>query len=154
MSWNRGNSPLNVRQLNQLEYVFHIETFEPVSMDELQNQAGLSEQGITQMVAAFYQRVQTDELIGPMYPNSDWEGAEKRLRDFLIYRFGGSDRYIQERGHPRLGMRHAPFKIGVAERDRWLELMKLAMEETQVPDTASLNLKVFFDQIAEFLRNQ
>ena len=88
-----------------------------------------------------------------MYPDDDWEGAEKRLADFLIYRFGGSDRYIQERGHPRLRMRHAPFQIGIAERDRWLKLMGEAMEEVQIPPEHRLNLKVFFDQVADFMRN-
>ena len=109
---------------------------------------------IARLVAAFYTKVREDELIGPMYPSDDWKGAEERLCDFLIFRFGGSDRYIQQRGHPRLGMRHAPFKIGPAERDRWLELMNGAMEEAEVPASHRLNMKVFFDQVAEFLRNQ
>ena len=111
------------------------------------------EEGFTRLVAAFYQRVQTDELLAPMYPNNDWEGAEKRLRDFLIYRFGGSDRYIQERGHPRLRMRHAPFKIRIPERDRWLEIMEQAMDEVQVPKTILLNLRTFFQNVADFMRN-
>jgi len=95
---------------------------------------------VTDLVAAFYRRARQDDLLSPMYPDDDWEGCEKRLRDFLIYRFGGSDLYIQERGHPRLGMRHSPFKIGIAERDRWLELMSQAMEESNVPGSAKLNL--------------
>ena len=89
--------------------------------------AEFGEAEITDLVAAFYRHVRTDDLIGPMYPDDDWEGSEKRLRDFLIFRFGGSDRYIQERGHPRLRMRHAPFSMGIPERDRWLELMAAAM---------------------------
>jgi len=109
---------------------------------------------ITDLVAAFYRRIRTDDLIGPMYPDDDWEGSEKRLRDFLIFRFGGSDRYIQERGHPRLRMRHAPFSIGIPERDRWLELMAEAMKETNVPGSVSLNLKTFFEQVADFMRNR
>ncbi len=113
----------------------------------------LREQHIARMVAAFYRRVKVDDLIGPMYPPDDWQGAEKRLRDFLIYRFGGSDRYIQQRGHPRLQMRHGPFTIGPAERDRWVELMGAAMEEAEIPADHRLNMKVFFDQVAEFLRN-
>ena len=116
--------------------------------------AEFGEAEITDLVAAFYRRVRTDDLIGPMYPDNDWEGSEKRLRDFLIYRFGGSDRYIQERGHPRLRMRHAPFSIGIPERDRWLELMAAAMKETNVPGSASLNLKTFFEQVADFMRNR
>ena len=112
------------------------------------------EQLFHDMVSAFYRRVREDELIGPMYPENDWEGAEQRLRDFLIYRFGGSDRYIQQRGHPRLRMRHAPFKIGIAERDRWLEMMNEAMLEVNVPGSMTLELKVFFEQVADFMRNQ
>lgn len=105
------------------------------------------------MVAAFYRRVRKDDVIGPMYPDDDWSGAEQRLRDFLIYRFGGSDRYIQDRGHPRLGMRHSPFKIGIEQRDRWLELMKQAIAENNVPKNRRLELEVFFGQVADFLRN-
>lgn len=112
------------------------------------------EQEVAEMVAAFYRLVRKDPLIGPMYPENDWEGAERRLSDFLIYRFGGSDRYIQERGHPRLRMRHAPFKIGIPERDRWLELMQQAMQETEVPASVKLNLKAFFENVADFMRNQ
>ena len=119
--------------------------------NESSNENEFDEQAVTELVAAFYRRVKTDELIGPMYPNNDWEGAEKRLRDFLIYRFGGSDRYIQERGHPRLGMRHAPFQIGIEARDRWLELMDASMKETNVPGSVALNLKTFFQQVANFL---
>lgn len=112
------------------------------------------EAGITQLIAAFYRRVQTDDLLGPMYPADDWEGAEQRLRDFLIYRFGGSDRYIQERGHPRLRARHMPFKIGVAERDRWLQLMNDAMVEVELPAAVASNLGQFFADTADFMRNQ
>lgn len=112
-----------------------------------------SEEVFHKLVAAFYRRVREDELIGPMYPENDWEGAEQRLRDFLIYRFGGSDRYIQQRGHPRLRGRHMPFKIGIKERDRWLELMNAAMEESEVPRSIALDLKVFFEQVADFMRN-
>ena len=111
------------------------------------------QQKITEMVAAFYRRVREDDIIGPMYPEDDWEGAEQRLRDFLIYRFGGSEKYIKERGHPRLGMRHAPFQIDLAARDRWLELMQEAIDEVGVPKHELLNVRNFFQQVAEFLRN-
>ncbi len=110
--------------------------------------------GFVKLVAAFYRRVRVDDLIGPMYPPDDWEGSEKRLADFLIFRFGGSDRYIQERGHPRLRMRHIPFSIGEAERDRWLELMGGAMDEVGVSGEARVNLGAFFDQVADFMRNR
>ncbi len=109
---------------------------------------------ITLLVSGFYSRVQQDNLLSPMYPHDDWEGAELRLRDFLIYRLGGSDKYIQRRGHPRLGMRHAPFSIGVRERDRWLALMNQSLEEQEWETPKKEALSIFFKQVAEFLRNQ
>ena len=114
----------------------------------------LGEDGFAALTAAFYRRVRTDAIIGPMYPDDDWEGSEKRLRDFLIFRFGGSDRYLIQRGHPRLRMRHMPFSIGVAERDRWLELMDAAMDEVELDATARPHLTAFFAQVADFMRNQ
>ena len=111
------------------------------------------EQGIRDMVAAFYRRVREDDLLGPMYPADDWEGAEQRLAGFLLFRLGASTRYVEERGHPRLRMRHMPFRIGEAERDRWLEMMRAAMEETGVPPEARGFLDPFFGQVADFLRN-
>ncbi len=114
----------------------------------------MGDEGLTNLVAAFYRRVRTDDVIGPLYPPDDWEEAEKRLRDFLIYRFGGSDRYIQERGHPRLRGRHMPFSIGLAERDRWLDLMGQAMQETKVPEDLAPVLAEFFAQVADMMRNR
>lgn len=110
--------------------------------------------GIGQMVAAFYRRVRTDDLLGPMYPPDDWEGAEERLREFLWFRLGEPSRYLEMRGHPRLRMRHMPFAIGEAERDRWLSLMGEAMDETAVPPPARAFLEPFFAQVAEFMRNR
>lgn len=114
----------------------------------------LGEERLRRLVAAFYQRVREDDLIGRMYPPDDWEGAEKRLADFLIYRFGGPQTYIEERGHPRLRGRHMPFSIGVAERDRWLELMGAAMNEVAIPEAQAPIISSFFAQIADFMRNR
>ena len=114
----------------------------------------LGEDGFARLVAAFYRRVPADDLLGPLYPDGDWEGAEERLRDFLLFRFGGVTRYIEERGHPRLRMRHMPFAIGVAERDRWLQLMGEAVHETGVPDEAAEPLMEFFTGVADFMRNR
>ncbi|MDB4555577.1 globin [bacterium] len=123
-------------------------------MNEPLVELNFSASEIELLVSGFYTRVKEDELLSPMYPHDDWEGGEERLRDFLIYRFGGSDRYIQQRGHPRLGMRHAPFAIGLSERDRWLLLMNQAVQELELPDSRREVLMGFFEQVAEFLRNR
>jgi hemoglobin len=124
------------------------------SMNEAEVIEICGENGIRRMVAAFYRRVRTDDLIGPMYPEHDWEGSEERLAEFLLFRLGASTRYLETRGHPRLRMRHITFRIGIAERDRWLELMSAAMEETGVPPEARGFLDPFFAQVADFMRNQ
>ena len=116
--------------------------------------AALGESGFTPLIAAFYRRVREDDLIGSMYPDDDWEGAEKRLRDFLEFRFGVSQRYLLERGHPRLRGRHMPFSIGEAERDRWLEMMNEAMDEVALSGEARDLLGAFFAEVADFMRNQ
>ena len=80
-------------------------------------------------------------------------GAEQRLREFLIQRFGGPDHYSQRRGHPRLRMRHAPFKIDQAGRNRWIELMESALAEAQLPPEAEPALRKFFHDAATFMIN-
>ena len=92
----------------------------------------LGEAGFDRLVTAFYARVSVDDLIGPMYPPEDLEGARIRLRDFLIQRFGGPSRYSEQRGHPRLRMRHGPFAITQAHAERWLILMRSAMKEVGI----------------------
>jgi hemoglobin len=114
----------------------------------------LGEERLRALIAAFYRRVREDDILGPLYPPNDWEGAEKRLGDFLIGRFGGPQTYIEERGHPRLRMRHVNFGIGLAERDRWLELMGQAINETEIPADVSPTLTAFFAQVADFMRNR
>lgn len=111
-------------------------------------------EGLDAMVAGFYRRVREDDLIGPMYPDDDWAGSEERLRLFLRFRLLGEQQYMLKRGHPRLRMRHMPFEIGEAERDRWLQLMGAAMDEAQVRGPARDGLDAFFAQVAEFMRNQ
>jgi hemoglobin len=116
--------------------------------------AELGEDRLRALVTAFYRRVRDDGVIGPLYPQADWTGAEKRLADFLIFRFGGPQTYIEERGHPRLRMRHLPFSIGIAERDRWLELMGAAMADTGIGQPHAEVLGAFFAQVADFMRNR
>lgn len=80
------------------------------------------------IVRRFYEGVRTDELLWPMYPEDDLEGAIQRLTGFLEQYWGGPTTYSQERGHPRLRMRHAPFDITPAARDRWLHHMRVAVD--------------------------
>ncbi len=123
-------------------------------MDEAVIYTILGESGFTKLVAAFYERIKTDDLIKPMYPEDDMEGSEERLRDFLLFRFGNDPRYQAKRGHPRLRMRHAPFAIGEAEVDRWLKLMDEAMVETMVPDSIQLELRTFFTMVAHNMKKR
>ncbi|HET6958488.1 MAG TPA: globin [Vicinamibacterales bacterium] len=113
----------------------------------------IGEEAIARVVAAFYRRVPGDDVLGPMYPPEDLEGAERRLRDFLIYRFGGPQRYIEERGHPRLRARHGRFAIDARARDRWMQLMSDAIAEAGVPAEAGSVMRTFLDGIATFLIN-
>ena len=85
--------------------------------------------GFERLVAAFYRQVPGDDILGPMYPADDMAGAEERLRLFLIGRFGGPPTYMETRGHPRLRMRHAPYRLDAAARDRWVRLMDRALDE-------------------------
>jgi hemoglobin len=79
------------------------------------------------LVRAFYDGVQTDEVLWPMYPQEDLEGAIQRLTGFLEQYWGGPGTYSEHRGHPRLRIRHAPFKVNPDARDRWLHHMKAAV---------------------------
>jgi hemoglobin len=108
----------------------------------------------TRLVAAFYRQVPQDDLLGPMYPASDLSGAEQRLRDFLIGRFGGPQTYIEQRGHPRLRARHSPFSINQIVRDRWMRLMNIALEEAVLPEEAEQVLRKFLDGMSTFMINQ
>lgn len=123
-------------------------------MNEAETMALCGEDGIRRMIAGFYRRVRTDDLIGPMYPDDDWDGSQERLAEFVLFRLGASNRYTEMRGHPRLRMRHVTFRIGIPERDRWLDLMFAAMKEAALPELACEFLKILFTQIADFMRNQ
>ena len=114
----------------------------------------IGEDGFARLIRAFYAQVPGDPILGPMYPKDDLAGAEQRLRDFVIGRFGGPQRYVEQRGHPRLRMRHAPFTIDTAARDRWVLLMDRALEETQLPDDAAALLREFFHGVATFMVNR
>src|ERR1700722_6771836 len=114
----------------------------------------VGEEGFTRLVGAFYRQVPQDDILGAMYPAQDLAGAEQRLRDFLIYRFGGPERYIAERGHPRLRARHMPFRIDRTARDRWMQLMNNAFVEAALPTEAEQLIRMFFEQMSTFMINQ
>ena len=123
-----------------------------ITVDTLYHEVG--ELKLRAMVAAFYRRVKTDALIGVMYPPEDWEGSEKRLADFIVYRFGGPQTYLEQRGHPRLRGRHMGFSIGVPERDQWLKLMGESMLEVSISTEAAQIMIPFFAQVADMMRNR
>lgn len=123
-------------------------------MNESEIYAAIGEDGFERLIAAFYKQVPQDEILGPMYPADDMAGAEIRLRDFLIGRFGGPQRYIEQRGHPRLRARHMPFAIDAAARVRWLELMDSALVETSLPPAANVVLRQFFEAVSTMVVNR
>ena len=123
-------------------------------MDDQHIYATVGEEGFSRLIAAFYRQVPSDDILGPMYSSEDLAGAEQRLRDFLIGRFGGPPRYIEERGHPRLRMRHMPFPVNTAARDRWLLLMGHALDEVQLPPDVDAFLRDFFGAVSAMLINR
>lgn len=124
------------------------------SMSEGEVYGAIGEEGFVRLVSAFYRQVPDDPILGPMYPPEDLAGAENRLREFLIYRFGGPPRYLAERGHPRLRMRHMPFAIDINARHRWIELMNNAFAEAQLPPEVESVLRPFFEHTATFMMNR
>jgi hemoglobin len=116
--------------------------------------AALGDDGFERLVAEFYQQVPGDEVLGPMYAGKDLSGAQRRLRGFLIYRFGGPDHYLEERGHPRLRMRHAPFAVNDLARQHWLKLMRAALENAGIDPDAKDTLWNYFEATATAMINQ
>jgi hemoglobin len=110
------------------------------------------------LVEQFYLGVGSDEVLAPLYPDyPDFEPAKRRLALFLVQYWGGPQTYMEERGHPRLRMRHFPFHVGALERDRWLVHMAAAIERTcnGMPggEVVAGELLAYFVPAAEHLRN-
>ena len=122
-------------------------------LDDAQIYATIGEEGFERLVGRFYRQVPTDDILGPMYPKGELAAAEQRLRDFLVGRFGGPQRYIEQRGHPRLRMRHMPFKLDQGARDRWVQLMERALDEAELPKESRDLLCEFFHHMATFMIN-
>jgi hemoglobin len=112
------------------------------------------EETFTRLVHAFYQGVAADPLLRPLYPEEDLGPAEERLRMFLVQYWGGPRTYSEERGHPRLRMRHAPFPIGPNERDAWLRHMRDAVESLGLPQPLETELWSYLYQSAFAMINR
>lgn len=105
------------------------------------------------LVARFYAGVAEDDVLRPLYPEADLGPAQRRLTLFLAQYWGGPTTYSDERGHPKLRMRHFPFHIGPLERDRWLLHMRAAVDATDPAPEVRRMLLDYFGSAAEHLRN-
>jgi hemoglobin len=106
------------------------------------------------LISRFYAGVRADPVLIPLYPQDDWEGAEYRFRSFLEQYWGGPTTYSQERGHPRLRMRHAPFAIGPVERDAWLGHMREAVDSLELPPEQHATLWGYLEMAAQSMQNR
>ena len=106
------------------------------------------------LVGRFYAGVADDPILRRIYPEPDLSGAQHRLTLFLAQYWGGPRTYEDERGHPRLRMRHAPFAIGPAERDAWLARMREAIAWSDPPPQVAERLHAYIDMAAEAMRNR
>jgi hemoglobin len=106
------------------------------------------------LVAGFYEAVEKDELLRAMYP-ADLTESKRHLTLFLVQYWGGPDHYMQERGHPRLRMRHAPFRITKQARDAWISAMGTALAgvRSELTDEQFVELNSYFDMAASQMRN-
>ena len=120
-------------------------------MQELYDRIG--EQGFAQLARVFYEGVAQDELLKPMYPEEDLGPAERRLKMFLEQYWGGPDTYQQERGHPRLRMRHAPYKIGPKAREAWLSHMRKAVDSLELRPLDEAQLWDYLERAAHAMLN-
>ena len=112
-----------------------------------------SEDPIYRLVDIFYTIVEKDALLRPLYPD-DLTESRKHLAWFLIQRFGGAPTYSQLRGHPRMRARHMPFKIGLQEKNAWMNNMNKALDQIQEFASYRLILKEYFEEFATFMINQ
>ena len=106
------------------------------------------------LVSHFYALVSVDPVLRPMYPDEDMKGAAERLLMFLEQYWGGPTTYSEQRGHPRLRMRHSGFHIGEMERDVWLHHMKSAVDEVEMRDDLKEELWNYLVMAANSMVNQ
>ena len=105
------------------------------------------------LVDRFYEGVADDELLRPLYPEEDLTAAKHRLRTFLEQYWGGPKTYGEERGHPRLRIRHAPFAVSPAARDAWLHHMRAAVDSLGLPPLHEQTLWDYLERAAHSMIN-
>lgn len=105
------------------------------------------------IVARFYAQVAENPVLRPLYPEEDLGPAAERLTLFLMQYWGGPHTYSDQRGHPRLRMRHAPFRIGPTERDAWLACMRVAVDEANLAEPYQTQLWQYLEMAAQSLLN-
>lgn len=108
---------------------------------------------VRRIVAKFYEGVAADEVLRAMYPEDDLGPAEERFRHFLVQYWGGPTTYSDERGHPRLRMRHAPFEIDLAARDRWLTHFRAALDHVGLTPEQDAKFWAYVTHAATFMVN-
>jgi hemoglobin len=106
------------------------------------------------LVERFYAGVREDPVLRPMYPADDWEGAATRLRMFLEQYWGGPTTYSEQRGHPRLRMRHAPFAVDEKARDAWLTHMRAAVDSLELSAEQDATLWGYLEMAARSMQNR
>ncbi len=106
------------------------------------------------LVEGFYERVERDDILRPMYPE-DLSESKRVLTLFLVQYWGGPGTYLEERGHPRLRMRHVPFRITKRARDAWLSAMMGSLEEVRsdLSEDDFVEMREYFSMAATSLRN-
>lgn len=111
------------------------------------------QQTFSQLVSHFYGLVAIDPILRPMYPESDLKAAALRLQLFLEQYWGGPTTYSEQRGHPRLRMRHSPFHISRVEHDAWIKCMKQAVDGLAVEQSLKDQLWSYLSQAAAAMIN-
>ncbi|GAA1315817.1 globin [Brachybacterium tyrofermentans] len=105
------------------------------------------------LIDRFYEGVAEDPVLRPMYPEEDLTGAKDRFRTFLEQYWGGPKTYGEQRGHPRLRMRHAPFPVSPSARDAWLRHMRTAIDSLDLPPLHADTLWDYMDRAAQSMVN-
>jgi len=108
---------------------------------------------VTAIVARFYEGMAGDDVLRPLYPEADLGPAEERFRLFLMQYWGGPTTYSDQRGHPRLRMRHAPFQVNPAAKDRWLVHFREGLDAVDLTPEQDARFWEYVTHAAQFMVN-